>query len=742
VTKIAFASCMNAERCPKQPVWNEIAAKEPRALLLLGDHIYMDWGLASLADVPSAKRAWLDQSQKRRDRALQAFAEEMHDRYALQWRIPEFQALVCSIEDRNNILLAWDDHDFAWNSAVGMEGQAWPDDPNGVALNDKAVPGPFKGVAWALSQQFKQVVRTGAKGSSYPGLPNLTVNPPDTIAPEERRIGGVRILLLDQRWARTSRDALAPALLSEYDRGVLSKALEDADDGLLILAGSSPLKHRSITGAHSSWWAEPDTTQPGRLRERAYPEYATLVGGTKRPVLYLGGDIHRNAWGGAVERFEAGSGRQPVIQALSSGAALDHLLFHRYPGSYGIVTIPDAGNGKDGEIAVDLYAVGNPEPENHRLIKLHDGRIDAPIAEGECTDDRLLADADAHFLRLVDQAPMTVLASRSLGPTLLHARAAVSLWPEEVDSQACLDEVPVDIDQNLAQGGANFVTVWPTALVVQADGAKVQFQRVAGEAPNVCAMNAVTAAFERARLAGRSVVLLVHGFGKGMLAALTQAAELRERFECEVVLYTWPTRGGDGLLGALTALTAAKSGAGYVRPGLSAALYTFCVAAKAHPDVPAVLLARSLGALALLELGDALPAADMRAGLRRVLLSAPACTTSKFKDWYDNMGGKVVVTVNTNDRTLGLADHLPIGKLLGLESVRPAGGEVAYLDCTHVSGVGAMHDYLIRRVDVDGPKGHTLAELNEQLVTGKEIDFKNLAVPGLTVHFDGDRFPP
>ena len=44
MTKIVFTSCMDAERVPEQPVWDQIRAEAPDVLMLLGDQIYMDWG--------------------------------------------------------------------------------------------------------------------------------------------------------------------------------------------------------------------------------------------------------------------------------------------------------------------------------------------------------------------------------------------------------------------------------------------------------------------------------------------------------------------------------------------------------------------------------------------------------------------------------------------------------------------------------------------------------------------------
>ena len=79
--KLVFTSCMDAENAPSQPVWTAIQADQPDVLMLLGDQIYMDWGL-SLAKEPQWKKLII----KKGEEGLALFAQDMHRRYALQWR--------------------------------------------------------------------------------------------------------------------------------------------------------------------------------------------------------------------------------------------------------------------------------------------------------------------------------------------------------------------------------------------------------------------------------------------------------------------------------------------------------------------------------------------------------------------------------------------------------------------------------------------------------------------------------
>ena len=93
MTKIVFTSCMDAERVPDQPVWEQIRGEEPDVLMLLGDQIYMDWG-----DLGGPE--WRKLIARKPVEGLQAFATEMHHRYALQWAVPGFQALICGFAGR------------------------------------------------------------------------------------------------------------------------------------------------------------------------------------------------------------------------------------------------------------------------------------------------------------------------------------------------------------------------------------------------------------------------------------------------------------------------------------------------------------------------------------------------------------------------------------------------------------------------------------------------------------------
>ena len=97
--QLAFASCAKLQQTNPQPVWGEIAAQRPDALLLLGDTIYLDHDHHAQA---------------------QALADELRRLYQAQFAEPHFAALLADLRARGAALLAiYDDHDFLGNDRCG-----------------------------------------------------------------------------------------------------------------------------------------------------------------------------------------------------------------------------------------------------------------------------------------------------------------------------------------------------------------------------------------------------------------------------------------------------------------------------------------------------------------------------------------------------------------------------------------------------------------------------------------------
>lgn len=108
--KIAFAACMRREAIPQQTVWRDVLAAEPDCLLLLGDLIYMDYGLPLLSREPPGTP---------REYSLVKFRQIMEAKYRAQWDEPDFRRLVEAMRAKHGVFATWGDHDFAWNGACG-----------------------------------------------------------------------------------------------------------------------------------------------------------------------------------------------------------------------------------------------------------------------------------------------------------------------------------------------------------------------------------------------------------------------------------------------------------------------------------------------------------------------------------------------------------------------------------------------------------------------------------------------
>ena len=102
--RIAFTSCLSTRALAHQPVWDQIAACQPDALVLLGDSVYIDVpGQAPLGD--------------------DAFCRHLHGLYRAQLQVPGFAALTQRLRqpDKLGVHAIWDDHDFLWNDAGSRE---------------------------------------------------------------------------------------------------------------------------------------------------------------------------------------------------------------------------------------------------------------------------------------------------------------------------------------------------------------------------------------------------------------------------------------------------------------------------------------------------------------------------------------------------------------------------------------------------------------------------------------------
>lgn len=695
--KIVFTSCMDAERVPDQPIWDRIRLVEhPDVLMLLGDQIYMDWGL-----VHTNWRRHIE-DHKRHDKGLTAFAEDMHRRYALQWSVPQFQQLVCGFAGRadpSRLLVTWDDHDFAWNNSLGEDGNE--------AEYEHGVPRQVKELSRRLFGQFVQQLRSAPLATPYPPLPADWMSPlPPTPAPHlfwRGRLNsgaGPECLLLDTRWFRQARSVPASSVLGTSQRQQLLQALGQAGQGLLILAAGNPMAHKYLLSQQDWRGKAPDTP--------AYAEYAEATrAATQRPVLMLSGDIHRNAWSGRLNTPE-GTPSQ-IAQILSSGAAIGRFGPKRFAPSYGVVTVTDT---RAGEVKVDLRAMDKAgtwqaAPRMSPLPFTTHGWADDLQAEAMSSEDPA-----------ADDQPLALFMCRNRERVFTERREYE--FPDldgidEVYRKGSLRSAELaEPAELLAHASAAGQTVQLKALG-SPDG------RIHRTAETLAAMERV---FQRAQARGaRSVVLFIHGFGKSPAEAAAQAYGLRACYpDCEPVLYAWEAGRAGGLLQALFGPEAAEESATVGVVALQTVLGDFSNVGLQYPNLARVVVARSAGSLALdATLAAGWPgaaAAALLPGVQRIVLSSPLLSVRAFNDngRWAALETQVVVTCNRHDPTLHLVDLVPAnGDILGVVGSR-ASGNICMLDFSDSARVGHLHDYLILKVNRDQ------YEINRRLLTEPTFD--------------------
>jgi len=268
-TRIAFTSCVRFKPGQAQTGWRDILAADPDYLFLLGDQIYMDFGLWPF----SAEYAGRPKSY-----SPARFARVMRDKYERQWSEPNFAALLAHMRAKNGFYGVWDDHDFAWNNAYGNDASL----PADAAMAEK------RDIARGLFHEFMA----------------CAPQPPEVYGCIDVPL--TRVIFLDNRYHATPLDAPEPALMGPVQMDFLRRHLQHEHPYTLICAGLS-LSHSSENW--SRYTAE-------------FAEFRQLLQGSQglQRVLYLGGDVHKNAFGAP-----AASGVPPCYEVISSGLCVNYL---------------------------------------------------------------------------------------------------------------------------------------------------------------------------------------------------------------------------------------------------------------------------------------------------------------------------------------------------------------------------------------------------------------------------------
>ncbi|NMG76787.1 alkaline phosphatase D family protein [Aromatoleum diolicum] len=264
MTRIAFTSCIRYEAFPSQPHWQHVLDANPDYLFLLGDQIYMDYGYVGVSDP-----LWGPRSPARL--SLEAFRERMEKKYAQQWAEPHFARLLERMKTRGGVYGIWDDHDFAWNGAVGADVP-----PEKVKASRRLFN------RWMYGSESENDIYR------YVDFP----------------LG--RAIFLDTRSYNSGPSRDRPVLLGEKQWEFVTDALQH-DALYTLICSPIALTRWSLLRGQESW-----QSYKGDLRR-----LSRLIANGK-DVLFLGGDIHRNAFG-------APYARRPCHELIASGFAVNLL---------------------------------------------------------------------------------------------------------------------------------------------------------------------------------------------------------------------------------------------------------------------------------------------------------------------------------------------------------------------------------------------------------------------------------
>ena len=248
--KIAFTSCARYETFPNQPQWADIESANPDYLFLLGDQIYMDFGLVG----------------KERNGTPQGYSADkfrriMNEKYTRQWNEPHFKRLFDKMKAKNAIYGVWDDHDFAWNNALGSE-----------------VPPEIRAISRECFHHWM----------------NCSTNLPEIYCHID--IPGARVIFLDNRYYASSS-----TLLGTKQFEFLAAKLEHTQQYTFICSGLT------LTHGSENW----------SKHRSDYNRLCSLIR-DKKHVVFLAGDIHHNA-------FSPPSAERNCYEIVASGLAVNYL---------------------------------------------------------------------------------------------------------------------------------------------------------------------------------------------------------------------------------------------------------------------------------------------------------------------------------------------------------------------------------------------------------------------------------
>ena len=303
--RIAFTSCLCTQVFKKQPVWEEIAAKNPDVLVLLGDSMYLDVG----GDYNSLSVQGLTELE---------FATHAYDRYKELLAQKQFRALVQ--QPTLTTYAIWDDHDFLWNDACGVDAMKSP--------TQKPLIFPSRALFAAFRNALAQRLVKDSFPKALPAWDKKTPPPGYSIVPLGH---DVFLHLTDGRSFRERRGIVA--MLGGAQLDAMEAQMKSAPAGATHLVASS-----SVFEARN-----------GENWLNCVPEYERMQKLAKDyNILILSGDIHDNNLASYVL-----SGGRNLFEATASGAAVrTGVVIGALQRNFGMLTINETN------VEIELFKSG------------------------------------------------------------------------------------------------------------------------------------------------------------------------------------------------------------------------------------------------------------------------------------------------------------------------------------------------------------------------------------------------
>ncbi|WP_076999317.1 alkaline phosphatase D family protein [Variovorax sp. KK3] len=303
--RIAFSSCMSAVSFPQQPAWQEVAARQPDVLVLLGDSAYYDVGQG--ASVGAIKEMTANQ-----------FAQHAHGRIASQLAQPDFRALVQMPGLETHAI--WDDHDFLWNDACGADVAKQP------AWAHLIPP------SRAVFAAFRKALAARLAPGSYPAAPFAWPNNVPEPGYSTVQLAHKVLLHLTDGRSYKSRRGSGP-LLGQAQLAAMEAACAAADPATVHLIATGVV----FDARNGETWLD---------HKHEYDRLLALA--AQHRIVILSGDIHDNN----LASYDLPGGRR-LFETTSSGAAVrTGVTIGALQRNWGLLDIDD------GTVKIEIFKSG------------------------------------------------------------------------------------------------------------------------------------------------------------------------------------------------------------------------------------------------------------------------------------------------------------------------------------------------------------------------------------------------